>query len=246
MFKQGFIVIAVSFLFGTVGAQPPKTAVNAYADGVAFYAKGMLPEAMQAFKKAATLYKRYDSAYVQMGNIYSKQNNFDTALLQYNKALAINPKQALAFTGMGTVYRDGKRDYDKAISSYLAAVKIDSSRKETFYGLAWCYNSKKDHENAIIYAARALDLDVKYRPGYNEMAHAYHALKKYPECIEHFKKYLAIAITDQPLYYSGLCYLELKDTASATKMYEELVKIESKMAPGLKKRIDAAANQPGN
>ncbi|MEI8059512.1 MAG: hypothetical protein WCG67_05085, partial [Ferruginibacter sp.] len=91
---------------------------------------------------------------------------------------------------------------------------------------------------AIKYALKALDVDNNYRPAYNELAHAYRSLKAYQECIDQFKKNVTISVNEQPLYYSGLCYLELNDKAGAEKMFEELKKINSKSADALRKKID--------
>lgn len=246
MLKRVLIILTGSLILVTANAQIPANAVAFYKKGLAFKEKEMLPEALQSFKKAVQLSRKYDSAYVQLGDIYSKMINTDTALLNYNKALAINPKQVLAYMGLGNLYRDAKHDFDLAISNYLNASKIDSSRKEIFYGIAWCYNAKKEYEKTIPFAIKALDLDNNYKAGYNELGHAYHALKKYHECIEQLKKNIAISPVDLPLYYSGLCYIELKDQSGAMSMYEELKKMGAKMAEGLKKKIDAVKNWSGN
>jgi tetratricopeptide (TPR) repeat protein len=191
-------------------------------------------------KDASLLYNNYDSAYVQMGDLSIKQNKFDSAILYYTKALQINPRQVLAYIGMGNIYKNVKDEYDKAISNYSAALKIDSTNKETYYNIAWCYNAKTDYDNAIIYALKALDIDNNYRAAYGELGHAYHLSKKYADAIEQFKKYIALSGNPLPMLYSGLCYIELKDKDGAMKMYEELKKTDSKMAESLKRNIDKA------
>lgn len=219
-------------------AQPPKAAVNAYKKGMMLKDKGMYAESLQSFRNALSFYKKYDSALVEMGNIYFKGNKPDSAALYFGKALVINPKQANAYTGFGNINRDVKANYDEALKNYYAAIRYDSSNKETFYSIAWCYNTKKLYDSAILYAIRSLQIDNNYRPGYSELGHAYHASKKYREAIEQFKKNLAISVNEQPLLYSGLCYIELKDKNGATDMYNQLVRLQSKMADALKKKID--------
>ena len=228
----GLLIIAVSI------AQPPKNAVNFYKNGLALRDKGMYPEAINAFKQATILYKKYDSAWLELGNLSMKLNMIDTALWYYNKATIANPRQVLAYIAMGNIYRDSRSSFDTAIQCYSDAMKIDSTNKVTFYSLAWCYNAKMKFDSAIYYSIRSLDIDNNYRPAYGELGHAYHASNKYKEAIEQFKKHIAKSEVDLPIYYSGMCYLELNQKDSALKMVDALRKIGSKMADGLQKRID--------
>ena len=78
---------------------------------------------MAEFSKATELNKKFDSAYVEMGNIYSKGGKMDQAIINYNKALALNPKYAEAMIGMGKIYRDAIKQYDTAIYYFNAAAK---------------------------------------------------------------------------------------------------------------------------
>ena len=239
MLKKIILVALGSWIMTAVIAQPPKNAVNFYKTGITLRDKGMYPEAMKAFKQATILYKKYDSAYLEMGNICVKLNRIDSAVSYYKKATVANPKQVMAYMSMGNIYRDNKSNIDSALLCYLPAVRIDSTDKVIFYSIAWCYNAKTKYDSAIIYAARALDLDNGYRPAYGELAHAYHASKKYNEAMEQFKKNIAISEVDLPMYYLGLCYLELNHKEEAQKLCDRLNKMGSKLGESLKKRIEA-------
>lgn len=244
MMKKIILLALGLWMMNGVIAQPPKNAVAFYKKGLTQRDKGMYPEAMRSFKQATILYKKYDSAWLELGNLSIKLNSIDTAILYYKKAIAANPRQALAYTAMGNLYRDNKSNTDSALQCYFNAMKIDSTNKLTFYNMAWCYNAKKAYDSAIIYAIRALDIDNNYRQAYGELAHAYHyspyhASNKYKEAIEQFKKNATRSEIDLPLYYAGMCYMEIKQKDGALEMVEALKKIGSKMAESLQKRIDA-------
>ena len=115
--------------------------------------------------------------------------------------------------------------------------------KETFFNICWCYNAKKEFEKAVTYAQKALDLDINYRAPYSELGFSYHALYKLDDAIELFKKYIGKTTCDLPLYYSGICYLELKQFDNVQNMIDELKKMNSKLADALKKRWDKKINQ---
>ncbi len=235
-----FFILFTGLLFVTAtSAQTVKKAIPFYKNGIVYRDKGMFNEAIGSFKKAIALDKKYDSAYLELSSIFLKINMADSAITLLKKAVKINPAFTSAHFTLGIIYRDYKRISGEAIVHFLNALKTDSTNKVTLYSLAWCNNDKGNYREAVSYSIKALEIDNNYRPAYNELAHAYRNLKTYQECIDQFKKNLAISVTDQPLYYSALCYLELKDKAGAEKMYEELKKINPKSADGLRKKIDA-------
>ena len=238
MFKRFLIITMALLSITTIRAQPPMKAVILYHQGVSFMNKEKYPEAMASFFKALATYKNYDSAYFQMANINVKFSSFDTAISFYNKALKINPKFFLAYMNLANIYRNFKEDIDKTLTYYLKAREIDSTNKEALIGAAWCYNVQLKYDLAITTAKKALQFDNNYKPAYGELAHAYHLSGRYAEAIEQFKKNIAISPTETPMYYCGLCYIELKDKAGALSMYDALVKLSPKMADALKARID--------
>lgn len=220
-------------------AQPAKQATVFFKNGLILMEKGMPIEALASFKKAITLNKKYDSAYLEIAIIYTRINKVDSAIIILKDAVKVNPDFANAYVALGNVYRDNKNNTDDAIVNYLNAYKLDSTNKATLYSLAWCNNAKTYYREAIKYGLKALEIDNNYKPAYSELGHAYHQLKANEECIAQFKKNLAISVNELPLLYSGYCYMELNQKDGALKMYEELKKINTKMADGLKKKIDA-------
>ncbi len=240
MIKYFFVFVICILSVSFVLAQPAKQnqAAVYFQKGIKFKEKGMLYEAIASFKKAITLNNKYDSAYIVIGGIYASINKADSAIITLKNAVRAIPSFAGAYLFMGNIYRDYKKDLDGAIVSYLGAFKIDSTNKLTLYGLAWCYNAKEKYAEAIKYGVKALEVDNNYKPAYNEVAHGYRRLKLYNECIEQFKKNLAVSVNEQPLVYSAYCYLELNQKEGALKMYEELKKINPVTAENLKKKID--------
>jgi len=241
--------ILLSFLclsiFGSFAQRNPK-AMAFYRSALAYKNKNMLPEAQVAFKKALALDKTLDSAHVELGFICLRFIKNDSAVYHYKKAIAINPKNTMAWFSLGLLYRDTKPNYDSAIycskrildDDSALNIRNDSLHKLCLYTIAWCYNSKKEYPKALQYSSKLLDFDNSHRLGYNEMANGIKIGKQYEEGIVLLKKYLAVAELEQPLYYLGLIYTELKNKDDAQLVYEKLLKVNPKMAEGLKKRID--------
>ena len=234
------ILLAVSSTLCIV-AQPPKPspALIAFNDGKAFKDRGMFGESIASFKKAINFNKKYDSAYLELAKVYALTAKADSAVMILNKGTKLIPGFAGAYIMIGNLYRDNLKNVDSAVTNYLNALKIDSTDKTTYYSLAWCSNTKGYYREAIKYGIRALEIDNNYKPAYNELGHAYNKLKAFEECVEQFKKNLAISINELPMLYSGYSYMELKQKENALKIYEDLNKINPKMAAALKKKLDA-------
>lgn len=238
MMKKTLPLLFALFAFSTALAQP-YNAKSHYRAGMSFKDKNMFLQAMASFKKAISLDKKFDSAYLEMGSLYTKTATPDSAIWYFNKAISINPNMAPALIALGNFYRDVKPNYDSALICYNTALKTDSLNKITFYSIAWCYNAKGENDKAIPYAARALQIDNEYRPAYGELGHAYRKTQKYADAIEQFKKNLAVSVVDVALLYSGYCYTELNDKEGALQQYEALKKVNEKMAEALKRKIDS-------
>ncbi len=238
MSKYFYTILLALFSIVMVAAQPPKQAVILFNNGIAFKDKGMFKEAVASFKKAINVNKKYDSAYVEIARAYTAMGRVDSAVLLLHKGINLVPAFAGAYVLLGNIYRDNIKNTDSAIINYLQALKIDSANKATYYSLAWCSNAKEYYREAIKYGIKALEIDNNYKPAYNELGHAYRQLKAYDECVEQFKKNLAISLNDLPMLYSGYSYMELHQKENAFRMYEELNKLNPKMAGALKKKLD--------
>jgi tetratricopeptide (TPR) repeat protein len=238
MLKRFLPLLLFVLFFSAAHAQVNKARLH-YNYGIQLRDSSKFPEALAEFNKALKFNRNFDSAYVELGKLHSKSGNTDLAISKFNKALAINSKYADALVGMAKIYRDAIKQYDTAVYYFNAAAKLDSTNKEIFYGLAWIYNATKKHELAIPNGIKALEIDNNYKPAYGELGYAYNSTKKYADCIVQFKKNLAISVIDIALLYSGYCYIELKNKEGAMQQYEELKKINERMAGTLKKKIDA-------
>jgi tetratricopeptide (TPR) repeat protein len=239
MLKYFFAFLISTLTTVAISAQPLPKAVPFYKSGQQFTAKGMFSEAIIAYKKAILTDKKYDSAYLALGTVFLKISMNDSAVAVLKRGIKVMPRFNDAHILLGVIYRDYIRNADEAIVHFLNAYQIDSTNKLVLYSLAWCYNDRSKFRDAIKYGVKALEVDNNYRPAYNELGHAYRSLQAYQEAIDQFKKNIAITPNEQPLYYSGLCYIELNDKAGAETMYEELKKINSKSADGLRKKIDS-------
>ena len=72
--------------------QAPPTARKAYEKGLQAEKNSKLPEAERNFAKAVEIYPRYASAWFQLGKVFEKEKQKDSARAAYSQAAAIDTK----------------------------------------------------------------------------------------------------------------------------------------------------------
>ena len=117
--------------------------------GRAYKAIGQTKEAEESLNKAAEIYLERDreekaeeilheileetpatiNVYNTLGVISRKKGDYETALLQYQKALKIHPDEPLIYYNIGRLYVNMK-DLKKAAASFKDALEKDPEFKE--------------------------------------------------------------------------------------------------------------------
>ncbi|MBF0522599.1 MAG: tetratricopeptide repeat protein [Candidatus Omnitrophica bacterium] len=81
------------------------------------------------------------------GSVYAFKKEYDSALVEYNHAIALNPFFAKAYSNRGVVY--GKRkQYDLEIADYNRAIKFDPGADYAYYNRALAFEANNEHEKA--------------------------------------------------------------------------------------------------
>lgn len=229
-----FLFVGTSYLH----AQTSNKATLYFNKGIDYKNKKMIPEAIQSFKSAISIQKKYDSAYIELGELYMMTGKYNDALVIYKKAVAINPKLTSALVAAGKIYRYYRSNTDSSLYFFTKAALYDTANEEIYNNIAWCFNTKSKFDSAIVYGIKSLTVNNNYRTAYGELAYAYRQSGRFKDAIIQFKKNLTVSVVDLANLYTGYCYAELKDKAGAMQQYEELLKINTKMAGALKKVID--------
>jgi tetratricopeptide (TPR) repeat protein len=139
-----------------------------------------------AYRKAAEEeIAKHVRVYYERGRAYAAKSDYDRAVEQYNEALKLDPKYAVAYNNRGNAYF-GKKDYARAIADYDEAIKLDARFAAAYSNRGNAYSGKNDNDRAIADYSEALKLDPKNAAAYNSRGNAYFGKKDYVRAISDY------------------------------------------------------------
>ncbi len=100
-----------------------KTAVSEFIRGRDLAQQGGMESASEALSNAIAKYERNALAYERRGYVNYKLKNFNDALYDFSKSIAINPNNPEPFYGCGKV-RMLKNEWEAAVQDFDAAIKL--------------------------------------------------------------------------------------------------------------------------
>ncbi|MCX6243620.1 MAG: tetratricopeptide repeat protein [Bacteroidetes bacterium] len=101
------------------------------------------------------------ASYSNRGIAYTQEGQWDNALADFTKAIAVDPKYPVSFANRGMVYGNLGRVED-AISDFTKAIEIDTAYTLVYHNRGVTYGSLGQYDKAISDLKRA----VKLKPGY--------------------------------------------------------------------------------
>ncbi len=161
------------------------------ARGLAQLELGKLPEAKWDIEEVARLSPRSASAQINLAKVSLAERNFIAALTIYDKALAIDPQNFDAVTGIvTTLIKLG--DTSKAHRKIEEMMGINAGRGDVMAALrylnATVFTSEKNPVAAEKELVSAIDLDPDYLPAYSAYAGLLAEQNRSDEAVAQYKK----------------------------------------------------------
>jgi tetratricopeptide (TPR) repeat protein len=171
-----------------------------YNLGAVYFETGRLPEALQAYKvalapieqsfaKGETVDPIHARAYLNLGGIYLKQQQWQPAADAYQKALRLDPKNTIAHYSLGFIYFTTNQP-QKAEAAYQMALAADPSLPLAYLHLGEMAFKRGEHEKAVKFLRDGLPYYDRESttPAYRTLARAELARGKRAEAIESLQK----------------------------------------------------------
>ena len=163
---------------------------------------------------------------------YHKPENIDAAIQQFEQALKVNPKFALAYAGLGEAYwrgyeaHRGKAWLDMSETNCQKALNIGSRLEEAHICIGNVYNDTGRYDKAVTEFSQALATDNTNVQALFGLGQAYRG-QGMPEDVEQTYK---LAIAGRPQYWAvynwlGKFYMEQARYADAVPMFQKVIEL---------------------
>jgi tetratricopeptide (TPR) repeat protein len=150
-----------------------------------------------------------------------KKGDFEGAIADLDKAIAINPELAEAYNNRGLTYK-ALKEYPKAIADYDKAIEISPKLALAYTNRGIIYHALKDHTKAIADFDRAIAINSAHTYAYNSRGNTYADLKEHAKAIADYTKAIEINPEYANAFYNrGNAYADLKDYPRAIMDYRK-------------------------
>ncbi len=116
---------------------------------------------------------------------------YDEAEALYAKAIAFDPRLAIAYTNLGNV-RFRRGDEAAALGYYHRALEIDPHQPEAHYNIGYVALEHGDAPSAVAHFEKALEADARFADAHFNLAMALERMRQTARAREHWRRYLAL------------------------------------------------------
>ncbi|MHC4756904.1 MAG: tetratricopeptide repeat protein [Planctomycetota bacterium] len=212
------LFVAVGLSFGRSVAKQVLT------KGVDYAAQGKFEEAKEEFEKALKAapfwgaardslkviedvterkIERKSAIHLFKGAAYVLKEQWDEGIAEYNKALELNPRFAIAYRTRGFAYC-GKGKDDRAISDFTKAIEINPRYADAYFFRGFAFGGKGQYDQAISDYSKAIELNPRHAVAYTNRAVAYYCKGKYTKAWEDIYEAQSLGIQIHPEFLKDL------------------------------------------
>lgn len=157
-----------------------------------------------------------------MGNCYSMQQDHETALKNFQRAVQLNPRFTYAHTLCRHEYM-ALDDFENGIRSYQNALQIDARHYNAWYGLGMIYLRQEKYEFSEHHFRKAFQINPHSSVIMSYLGTSLHSLKRNAEALRMMEKaIIADKKNPLPMYQKANILVSLEDLDGALEDLEEL------------------------
>lgn len=160
------------------------------------------------------------------GNAYVNLKQWDKAIADYSRGIAIDSMFFKAYYNRGFAYSN-MRNWDLAIKDYSKAISLKNDYIVALHARGFAYANIGQWDNSRIDYTRVIALNPNYRDAYLNRGIAFENLKEWDKAIEDYTHTIRLDPNYSRAYYNrGNVFRNLKDWNKAIDDYTSAIKID--------------------
>lgn len=172
----------------------------------------------------STDFKYYD--YSDRGMTYHLLHRYEEALIEFNRAIELNPSSSPVYTNRGGAYFKLNR-YQEALSDINHALEIDSANAVAYSHRGLVYSALQQFEDALVDHNHALELNPFSAYIYNKRGSTYKEIGRYEEALIDFNHAIELDPINTESYESrGDTYFTLERYEKALADYNRALELD--------------------
>lgn len=204
----------------------PDAGVLYYLQGASHAEKGDLENAKKSYEKAIARQIDYIPAYLGLGTILRKQNNFEAAIEAYEKALEIDQEIPEIYNDLGITLKNSG-NFERAVLAYLKAIQLNPSFAAAYNNLGIVLKAL----NVLDEAIQSFEIAIKLKPNflqvYVNLGNAQKAKGNFRNAVLYYDVALKISPTRADIHnYKGNTLKELGDNNGAISSYLNAISLQ--------------------
>lgn len=161
--------------------------------GYVAFESNRFDSAIYYFSKAVEWNPLDEEAHRMKGMAYAGVKSWDTALIETQKAIDVFPENYMAYSNMGLVYLQGKKDYGKALDYFKKANTYKFNYTDAYYYSAMAEYQRGDFRAGVKYLENATKRGGSGVPEiYYNLGYGYYNLQNYSKAEEALTQCLTV------------------------------------------------------
>lgn len=165
--------------------------------GLIYQEMGQKNKAISAFQTCVEVDPTYYNAHMQLGLIFSKQED-ELALQYFENAIALDPSSREAYYAKAYFYQD-KKDFNAAIKHYREMVALNPKDHEVFFNIGHCYIGLDSLEKAYKNFDIATQIQPQYAGAYFMKGTVREMQGANEEALQHYEQALIMLPEDEKI-----------------------------------------------
>jgi tetratricopeptide (TPR) repeat protein/TolB-like protein len=162
---------------------------------------GLIDQALSSAQRAAELNNRLTEVHVTLGEIYRTTGKYEDSVREFERALAVDPKDSDALSGLAKAF-DALGKPEDAEATYKRAIALKPDNWLTYNRLGAFYFTHGRYEEAEQQDRKVIALTPENVWGYNNLAVLYYTRGRYTDAREMFER--ALSLRPSSALYSNL------------------------------------------